>query len=66
MTKSRSCPNLARIASQGDIYMNTHFEDDCEVARGDVQAGEKVNGYGAHTYTHKHTHTHIVCYLRMS
>ena len=45
MTKSRSCPNLARIASQGDIYMNAHFEDDCEVARGDVQAGEKVNGY---------------------
>ena len=45
MTKSRSCPNLARIASQGDIYMNTYFEDDCEVARGDVQAGRKVNDY---------------------
>ena len=45
MTKSRSCPNLARIASQGDIYKTAHFEDYCEMAGGDVQAGEKVNDY---------------------
>ena len=68
-----SCPNLARIATHGDIYMNAHFEDYCEMARGDVQAGEKVNDYVVlyvfwrttgilwlyvATVTHLHTHAH--------